>query len=123
MVNPARGERPDRDGLQHQDIEAALAARSDLGPAYEPAIVDSLVEQMEAAIETRVDAQLAQDRRAEKLEGQRMHQQMILGIVSLGTGIPITAIASGEGVPGIAIAWGGIAAVNLAHAFQGWRRG
>jgi hypothetical protein len=70
-----------------------------------------------------VDAQLAKTRRNEELEGQRVNQQMVLGIVSLGTGIPITAIASGEGVAGVLIAWAGIAAVNVAHAVQGWRRG
>lgn len=122
MAEPMRHER-DRNGLEHHDIEAALAARSELGPSYEPAIVESLAEKIETAIETRVDAHAAQTRRNEKLEGQRMNQQMVIGIVSLGTGIPITAIAGGtEGLAGILIAWSGIAAVNVAHALQGWHR-
>jgi hypothetical protein len=124
MAKPVRGEPPDRDGLEHQDVEAALAARSELGPAYEPAIVESLAERIETAIEARVDARMEQTRRHDKLEGQRLNQQMVIGIVSLGTGIPITGIAAGatDGVVGIAVVWAGIAAVNVAHAVQGWRR-
>jgi hypothetical protein len=125
MAKPVRGgERPDRDGLEHEDIEAALAARSELGPAYEPAIVESLAEKIEVAIETRVDARLEQTRRTDRLEGQRLNQQMVIGIVSLGTGIPITGIAASatEGVVGIVVVWAGIAAVNIAHALQGRRR-
>lgn len=122
MAKPVRDERPDGDGLEHHDIEAALAARSELGPAYEPAIVESLAEKIEAAIETRVDARVAQGHKSEHLDAQRGEHQMVLGIVSLGTGIPITAIAQGEGLAGVLIAWTGIAAVNVAHALQGRRR-
>lgn len=122
MAEPVRDQRPGREGLEHQDIEAALAARSDLGPTYEPAIVESLAEKIEAAIESRVDARVARSHQGDKLDSQRGEHQMVLGIVSLGTGIPITAIASGEGLLGIAVAWTGIAAVNVAHALQGRRR-
>jgi len=49
---------------------------------------------------------------------------MALGIVSLGTGIPITAIAGSVAEPGLAgiiAAWAGIVGVNVAHALQGRR--
>ena len=48
---------------------------------------------------------------------------MTLGIVSLGVGIPISAISAGiADLPGLLVAWGGIAAVNVAHALQSRRR-
>jgi hypothetical protein len=43
--------------------------------------------------------------------------------VSLGTGIPITAIAGGIGeLRGIIVAWVGIVGVNVAHALSRRRR-
>lgn len=110
----AAGER-DRD-----ELEAALGARQDLGPAYEPALVESFLDRLETSVEARVDARLAE--RAEQGPAERAEaakRQFVLGIVSLGTGIPITAVAGGTGeVAGVAVAWLGIAAVNVAHAWS-----
>lgn len=101
-----------------------LEVRRELGPDYEPALVDSFVERIDDAIEARVDARLAQRARVEDAEGRRQKHQLALGLVSLGTGIPITAVAGalGDGLPGVLVAWAGIAAVNLAHALRGNRR-
>ncbi len=52
-------------------------------------------------------------------------QQFVLGIVSLGTGIPISAIAAESiepGLIGLAVAWAGIIGVNVAHALARRRR-
>lgn len=119
MAERLRGDGSDRDDLDPQDVEAVLEARRELGPAYEPALVDGFAERVETAIETRVDARMAQDRRLEENRGRRQRQQLALGIVSLGTGIPITAVAGGvgDGLPGVLVAWAGIAAVNVAHAW------
>lgn len=51
--------------------------------------------------------------------------QFILSIVSLGTGIPITAIAAESvdpGLLGLAVAWAGIIGVNLTHYLARKRR-
>lgn len=124
MAEQRTGGRPEDHGLEHEEIEAALEARRELGPAYESALVESFVEKIESAIEARVDERMARSRQHEKNEGQRQQHQLVLGIVSLGTGIPITAIAGGvgDGLPGIIVAWAGIAAVNVAHALQGRSR-
>lgn len=105
-----------------EDAEAALAARAELGSAYEPALVEGFVERIEAEVERRV-AQRAQVHRAVHDDtAGREKRQFALGIVSLATGIPITAIAGGIAeVPGVAMAWLGIAAVNIAHAVSGRR--
>ena len=44
----------------------------------------------------------------------------VLAIVSLGVGVPLTAIGSGTaGLPGLLVVWIGIVLVNLAY---GWSR-
>jgi hypothetical protein len=102
------------------ELAAALAARQELGEHYEPALVESFVARIESEIDARVDARVAQTVGASRVEAQQQKQQLVLGIVSLGTGIPITAVAGGVGdLPGIVVAWVGIVAVNVAHALRG----
>lgn len=119
--------RPDPEDVDREEMEAVLETRRELGAHYEPALVDSFAEKIERAIDARVaertggrDVQGRRDAKAREAAGNR---QMALGIVSLGTGIPITAIAGSFGdLPGVIAAWTGIAVVNVAHAWQN-RRG
>ncbi|MEO6510790.1 MAG: hypothetical protein ABIO16_07355 [Nocardioides sp.] len=111
------------DELDRRDYEALLATRGELGPEYDKALVDSFADRMEREIQRRSASasggRSVRDRAAEAA-GKR---QMTLGIVSLGAGIPITAISAGiEHLPGLLVAWAGIAAVNVAHALQNRRR-
>jgi len=124
MTEPATGGSQRGPAVERQDLEAVLAVRRELGADYEPALVDSFVEKIETAIEQRVDARVAALNRSEQAQRHHHGQQLALGIVSLGTGIPITAVAGamGDGLPGILVAWAGIAAVNFAYALQGRKR-
>ena len=109
------------------EVEAVLATRAELGPEYDAALVESFAERVEHVIEARVAERVTDSTASTKrilaaaqAAGQR---QMVLGFVSLGTGIPITAIsASTAGLPGLITAWVGIVGVNAAHALQS-RRG
>jgi predicted TPR repeat methyltransferase len=106
-----------------EDAEALLEVRRELGPSYDAALVDSFADRMERAIAERVDAQLAERRHQREQVDSRDSKQLALGIVSLGCGIPITAIAAGiSDLPGIIVAWSGIAVVNIAYALGGRRR-
>jgi predicted TPR repeat methyltransferase len=106
-----------------EDAEALLEVRRELGPSYDAALVDSFAERMERAIAERVDAQLAERRHQRQQVDSRDSKQLALGIVSLGCGIPITGIAAGiTDLPGIIVAWSGIAVVNIAYALGGRRR-
>jgi hypothetical protein len=111
------------DELERADYEALLATRGELGPAYETALVESFADRMEREIQRRVAAvsgARSLEQRAHEAAGKR---QLALGIVSLGVGIPITAISAAiADLPGLTVAWLGIAAVNLAHAMQSRRR-
>ena len=106
--------------LGHRDIEAALEARRELGARYDAELVDGFAERIERAVEQRVAEQRALEQRVTSgNEGARI-RQFVLGIISVGAGIPITIATTvatdGEGLPAVVVAWLGIAAVNAAHA-------
>lgn len=110
--------RPDQGSeIAREDVAAILEVRKELGSSYDVALVDSFAERIEQAVEQRVDARLDRERTSEKQRAGDKQRQFVLGIVSLGVGIPITAISAAlVDVPGVALSWLGIAAVNAAHA-------
>ena len=112
------------DELERRDYEALIATRGELGPDYEAALVDSFAERVERAIAARANHGTDEwQARREDARGDRQ-RQLALGIVSMGAGIPITAIsASISGLPGLITAWAGIGVVNMAHALVNRRRG
>lgn len=98
---------------QRKDLAAALRARQELGPDYDAALVESFVDHIQTEIDRRVDTRLA----ATGPPRGPDNQGFVIALVSLGTGIPISAISAGIAhVPGLMIAWAGIAAVNVAAA-------
>lgn len=111
-----------------RDVDAALAAQRDLGPEYSDHIAAGLAERVEhlAAMRTaelRHASQLEQQ--GGSLEARAQTQRFVTSLVSLGAGIPITAIAAVQGEQNllqVAICWAGIVGVNLAQA-MGRRRG
>ena len=100
--------------ITRDDVTSMVGARRELGEDMEPAVVDAFLDRVEAAIE----AKAAERRRPPSWDpGPGTGERLALAIVSLGTGIPITAIAAGAAdALGIAIAWAGIAAVNIAFS-------
>ena len=102
-----------------------MAARRDLGIEYEEQIAAGLAERVEqtmayreAEMRHRTQLELAEMKDDRKSRGQ----QLALSIVSLGAGIPITAIAAlniDPGLLGVATAWGGIVGVNVVFALSG----
>lgn len=111
-----------------RDIEAALAARRELGPEYDDQIAAGLAERVETLAQQRsleLRSQQQVERSEESVERSTRTQQFVLGIISLGTGIPITAISASMVDPpliGVLVSWGGIVAVNVAHALSSRRR-
>lgn len=108
--------------IERDEVEAALEVRRELGPEFEPAVVDSFAERIERAVEARVDARLAERKAERRQEDERSSKQMALGITSLALAIPISAIAGDIGdLPGLVVSWAGIAAVNVSYAWQNRR--
>ena len=107
------------DDLGHGDIEAALAARRELGARYDAELVDGFAERIERAVERRAaERGELQERRTAGAEGGRI-RQFVLGVISVGVGVPITIVpmvATDNGLPAVIVAWLGIAGVNAAHA-------
>ncbi|GAB2485783.1 hypothetical protein GCM10027187_61700 [Streptosporangium sandarakinum] len=108
-----------------QDMRAALEARRDLGPEYEAALVESFVDRIDATIAARVRAEVRAEIRAADADPQSPGNRrkgdgtVAIALGSLGIGVPLTAIAAGEaGAAGLLLAWGGIVAVNIAHALS-----
>jgi hypothetical protein len=113
------------------ELSAAIGARRELGKDYEDAVVDSFVARLDQRIAQRVDEQVAErlgskpKASAREPAGEtRDNSSLVVSLVSLGAGIPITAISSSEaGIAGLIVSWCGIAAVNVAHALSRRRSG
>jgi len=109
--------------LTPQEIAAALAARRELGPEYEDPIAASLADRVEREIAARVGVANnppAPSPAVARQRDQHYSDSRWIATASLIAGIPITGIVGGTShgsVAAIAVAWGGIALVNMAHAF------
>jgi len=111
-----------------RDIEAALAARRELGPEYNDPIAAGLAERVEQLAAFRM-AELqhqsqARDQQA-KAEQTARGQRLALGIVSLVMGVPITGISASYVDPsllGVLVSWAGIVGVNVAADLNSRRR-
>ncbi len=106
--------------ISADDMAVTLAVRDDLGPQYDDAVIGEFLERVGAQIDARVAQQV--EKRLTDLPAQKEKgDPEAVPIVSLVFGIPITAIVMGttEGISslaGLAIAWTGIAAVNISYA-------
>ncbi len=98
---------------EQDELHAALEARKELGPEYEPQVVDSFLERIERRLDERRDS----------LGTPHPHPSVTpLALGSIGAGVGATAVATGMGTGGIVVAivaWIAIAIVNVAYA---WRR-
>jgi hypothetical protein len=131
QADPSWGGRapaPYGDAETRRDVAAALAARAELGAEYNEHVAAGLADRIEqlAAMRTaelRRAAEVTQGADAAERTSQR--QRFVLGIVSLGAGIPITAISGSvvePGLLGLAVAWAGIVGVNVAAGLGRRRR-
>jgi hypothetical protein len=98
--------------VERKDVEAALQARRELGPAYEPEIVDAMVEKIEKRLDER------QGERRLPARGGHASPSVLLGSIALG--IPVTAVAlsNAQGAGGVIvaiIAWLAIAVANITY--------
>ena len=125
---PPAAQPPYRDLSTETDVRAAWEARKELGPEYEEHIASGLADRVEELVAYRT-AELRHQGEVrthdEELERTAHRQSFVLGIISLGVGVPITAISATNvepGLLGVAVAWAGIVGVNLAHRFTGRRR-
>lgn len=106
--------------ISREDVISTVGARRELGDDMEPEVVDAFLQRVETAIDTRVETRLASAKQTREVQRHLDDGPGIaLAVVSLGTGIPITAIAGdAAGIAGVIAAWAGIVGVNLAHSLR-----
>ncbi len=107
-----------------RDVEAALAARRELGPEYDDAVAESLADRVEELVARRsaqIDTSAEDRQHAREEEKATGDGRFVIALASLGAGIPITAI-EGDSALMTAIAWAGIVGINVAAALRGRRR-
>jgi hypothetical protein len=99
--------------VQREELSSALAARRELGPEYDDAVVDAFVDKIERRLEERMKT------------ARRRHEPSGLAVPlgSLGLAVPLLGVAGGTaglwGVIAVSIA---IVLVNLAYASYALRR-
>jgi hypothetical protein len=93
------------------ELEATLAARQELGPGHDDALVAGFLDRIEHEIDRRVDARVA-EQVAQQV--QRRPRPSVLHPGNLALCIPIIAIAGGIGhTAGLVIAFAALAIVFL----------
>ena len=101
-----------------KDLRAAVHTARELGPDYENEILDGFLQRLDQ----RLDAQIAVRVRRELAAGDQRPEPARSGgragnafqYVSLALAVPLSAIGASLGhLPGLAIVWAGIVAVNL----------
>jgi hypothetical protein len=103
----------------HKDLQAAVAARRELGPEYESEIIDSFLAKVDARVAERAAEVARHTAPAKQPPPKDDPGGLALAIVSIGAGIPITAIAATqEGLAAIFICWGGLVGINLARSIS-----
>jgi hypothetical protein len=111
-----------------RDVEAALSTRAELGPDYDEHIAAGLADRVEQLVAMRtaeLRVRSSTTDREYEAEKTARSQRFVLGIVSLGAGVPITAIAGAmvdPGLAGVLVAWVGIVGVNIAAGWGNRRR-
>jgi hypothetical protein len=106
-----------------REVQAAMAARRELGLEYEEAIAAGLLDRVNQLALMRAGELRREASRADeviKLERQSRTHRFVLGIISLGVGIPITAISANAdpGIIAVVVSWAGIVGVNVAAAIR-----
>lgn len=108
------------------DVTAAWEARRELGPEYDEHVASGLADRVEELVAYRTAELQARGAAADasiELERTGQRHGFVLGIVSLGVGLPITGIAAEEGsIAALLVAWTGIVGVNVAHRLGRRRR-
>lgn len=116
-----------RDSELEKELNATLQARSELGPEYESALIDSFLEKvdrrLDETLDRRVRRHLAEQQITVARGARAPHEPMAnfgerfgFGIISLVLAIPLSAIGvANAGFEGLVVAWLGIVGVNVAQ--------
>jgi hypothetical protein len=120
------------------EVRASAAAHRDLGPGYDTAVAEGLVERIGEEIDRRVDARLygGQVSHQEPPPRPRLRREpppgrlgfgtvvLALGSMGLAVGASATVLHPGQATAGtqwlVALIWLVIGAINIAYARHRW---
>jgi hypothetical protein len=115
---------------ERKDLRAAVAARQELGPEYEDAIIESFLEKLDAREAERRGREVDVQRQDQILEAVGLKRResdpggLALAIISVVAAIPLTAIAADMmGRDGVFMVWLGLVAINVARSLGNRRNG
>jgi hypothetical protein len=109
--------------LPRDDLTAAMAARRELGPEYDDAFIETVVDRIQEALDARSPAPEPRARprlrpAADGLHGDRDHS-LALAVLSLLAAIPLSAISAiNAGLPGLIFTLAAIVLVNVTYTFR-----
>jgi len=99
-----------------KDLRAAVAARQELGPEYEAAIIDSFLDKLDARDAQRRGGLPEPAPRPRHPSRETDPGGLALAIISIVAAIPITAIAADMlGLIGVVVCWAGLVGINFAR--------
>jgi hypothetical protein len=99
--------------IRTEEVASALAARRELGPEYEDAVVDAFVDKVERRLEERMT----------KAPARREPPAAVVPLGSLGLAIPLLGVAGGTtGLAGVIAVCVALVLVNFAYAAYAHRR-
>jgi hypothetical protein len=122
------------DQLAKEDIAAAAAAHQELGPHFDGAVAESLVERIGEEIDKRVDARIGRrgerralsPRRPDGAAGPLSWPTTVLALGSMGLGVGATAVVLNNGLSArgpsggqvflALVIWVILGVINVAHA-------
>ncbi|MFE4957160.1 hypothetical protein ACFRCW_24510 [Streptomyces sp. NPDC056653] len=119
-----------RDSELEKELNATLQARSELGPEYESALIDSFLEKVDRRLDETLDRRVrrhlaeqqitvAREARAPQDPLANFGERFGFGIISLVLAIPLSAIGvANAGIEGLTVAWLGIVGVNVAQVVR-----
>jgi len=107
--------------LPREDLRAALAARRELGPDYDEAFIETVVDRIEETLRTRTSGSPAprpSPAGEPRLTGENDHS-LAMAVLSLLAAIPLSAIAvESAGLPGLLLISTMIVLVNVTYTFR-----
>ena len=112
LPEPAR---PRDLGEFHDDLKATLAARREINPEMEDALIANFLQQVERRIDARVDARVAEVTKTRKKQG---NANVGLVAATLALSIPLVAIATVFGPVGIVAVVVLVMFINILYAFR-----
>lgn len=106
--------------LPRDDLTAALAARRELGPDYDDAFIETVVDRIEEVLDARTAAAPRPRSRPAPGPPRGDHDhRLALAVVSLLAAIPLSAIAVvNAGLPGLLLVMAGIVLINVTYTFR-----